>query len=379
MSVSPDEQPTSVDQAPVADSVIGVRDLDWEAIRRAVDRPAIAARMSGSVERLEALLERDGGPGMLFDADRTDPSDRAIRIAAVSETDPLWIIGDLHGDLLALEAALALIARESRDAAAPPRLIFLGDFIDDEGLALEVLLRVFELIADAPERVCVIAGNHDEALSFDGKRFASSVSPCDFADFLNANLEQPWIERAGKLALRLTAWAPRALFFPDGLLVAHGGFPLGDLHARLLETGDFNAPECLSDFVWARAHPKARRKLPNRFTRGSQFGYEDFADFCALSARLGRRVTHLVRGHDHVEERYAIYPAYQAHPVLTTVALSRRLPRESWGTFERAPTLARFVSGSLPLVFQLHPPAELVRDVFAAPAVGGDAGEQGAA
>ena len=52
--------------------------------------------------------------------------------------------------------------------SAPPRIVFLGDFFDDEGFGLEVLLRVFELILEAPERVCVIAGNHDEALSYDG-------------------------------------------------------------------------------------------------------------------------------------------------------------------------------------------------------------------
>ena len=137
---------------------------------------------------------------------------------------------------------------------------------------------------------------------------------------------------------------PRALFFPDGLLVAHGGFPLADLHQTLEETGDWNAPGCLSDFVWSRSQPKARKTMPNRFSRGSQFGYEDFADFCALSARLGRAVTHLARAHDHPEERYAIPPAYGAHPVLTTVALSRRLPSERFGPYERAPTLARVVT-----------------------------------
>jgi hypothetical protein len=110
------------------------------------------------------------------------------------------------------------------------------------------------------------------------------------------------------------------------LLIAHAGFPLTDLHARLEESGDWNDPACLSDFTWTRAHPTARKKMPNRFTRGSQFGREDFAAFCALSTRMGRPVTHMVRGHDHVEERYMIYPAYAAHPMLTTVALSRRLP-----------------------------------------------------
>ena len=231
-------------------------------------------------------------------------------------------------------------------------------------------MRLFELIVAAPQRICVIAGNHDEALSYDGSRFTSSVSPSDFADFLNANLADEWILRAGKVALRLTARAPRALFFPDGLLVAHGGFPLTDLHPALEDKRDWNDPACLADFVWARAHPRARRKMPNRFARGSQFGYEDFADFCALTARLGRPITHLVRGHDHVEDRYAIYPAYHAHPVLTTVALSRRLPREGFGPHERAPTLVHVVPGSLPQVYQLYPPADLINELFPPPSRG---------
>jgi len=323
--------------------------------------------MRAIVEPMEALLDRVGGPGMLFDGDRAHSADRAIRVSNMDDASPLWIIGDLHGDLLALESALAQIQQAAAPDGAAPRIIFLGDFIDDEGYGLEVLLRVFELIVEAPHRICVIVGNHDQALSYDGKQFASSVVPADFADFLNANRAHEWIERTGKLALRLTAHAPCALFFPDGLLVAHGGFPLLDLHPALVETGNWNDPKCLSDFVWSRAHPKARRKMPNRYSKGSQFGYEDFADFCALTARLGRPVTHMARGHDHVDERYAVYPAYHAHPVLTTVALSRRLNREQFGPFERAPTLARVIAGALPQVYQLFPPVELIAEVFPPP------------
>lgn len=351
-------------EVPAMPEVAAVNDLDWATVRSALDAVAIRARMPAIVREMEALLDRQGGPGLLFDSSRATAADRVINVLATDDA-PLWIIGDLHGDLLALEAALLHIRRTAVAEATPsPRLIFLGDFIDDEGLALEVLLRVFELILESPDRVCVLVGNHDEALSYDGVRFSSSVSPCDFADFLNARLADEHIVQTGKLALRLTARAPCALFLPNGLLVAHGGFPLVDLHAKLAETGDWNDPACLSDFVWARAHPKARRKLPNRYARGSQFGYEDFADFCALSTQLGRPVSHFVRGHDHVEERYAIYPAYRAHPLLTTVALSRRLPRETFGSYERAPTVARVLHGSLPQVYQMHPPAELIRELF---------------
>ena len=354
--------------APETPPVIDVEELDWQAVRNAVNPSAVRSRMRAIVEGMETLLDQADGPGMLFDTDRAYAADKAIQVSTINDASPLWFIGDLHGDLLALEAALAVMHDpRSQNGDAKPKIVFLGDLFDDEGFGLEVLLRVLELIADAPERVCVIAGNHDEALSYDGVRFASSVAPSDFMDFLNANLTHEWIERAGKLAVRLFAQAPRALFFPDGLLAAHGGFPLVDLHGRLADTKEWNDPMCLSDFVWTRAHPKARRKLPNRFTRGGQFGHEDFAEFCALSARLGRPVTHMVRGHDHVEERYEIYPAYRAHPVLTTVALSRRLSRENFGPYERVPTIARYIEGALPQIYRLHVPAEIIREVYPEP------------
>jgi hypothetical protein len=366
----PLQPPQSVPCEPIADlpppvpPVIDVPDLDWAAIRAVVDPSAVRARIRPIIEAMESLLDRAGGPGLLFDADREGVADRAIRVASLPDA-PLWFIGDLHGDLLALEAALDLIrSHAAHHAAAPPRIVFLGDLFDDEGFGLEVLLRVFELVIEAPERICLIAGNHDEALSYDGVRFASGVDPSDFAAFLNANLAHEWIERAGKVAVRVFAWVPRALFFPDGLLAAHGGFPLADLHGKLAETSDWNDPACLSDFVWTRAHPTARKKLPNRYSRGSQFGYEDFAAFCALSSDLGRPVTHMVRGHDHVEMSYAIYPAYRAHPLLTTVALARRLSRDRFGPYERAPSFARYVEQAVPQVYSLQIPGEIIRDVY---------------
>jgi Calcineurin-like phosphoesterase len=343
---------------------VDVHDLDWEGIAGALGADALRARMRTTVEQLESLLDSETGARMLFDDHRASSLDRVIRLPELSD-DPLWFIGDIHGDLLALDSALALIARESaRESHAPARTVLLGDLFDDGGYGLETLLRVFELILQRSRSVCLIAGNHDEALGYDGARFTATVTPSDFSEFLNENLAHEWIGRAGKLAVRVAAVAPRALFFPDGLLVAHGGFPLTDLHERLGDTGDWNDPRCLADFVWTRAHPRARRKLPNRTSRGCQFGYQDFADFCALSATLGRAVTHMVRGHDHVEERYEIYPAYAATPVLTTVALSRRLGRELFGPFVRVPTIARWIRGSLPQVYRLHIPEPQIRRCY---------------
>ena len=348
---------------PAIPPVVDVADLDWAAIRHAVLESGVHARMRDTVERMEMLIDGQHGPRLLFDADRASPDDRTIRVSALSADAPLWFIGDLHGDLLALEAALTLLRRDAADGPAP-RIVFLGDLFDDGGYGLEVLLRVFELILDSPSSVCFLAGNHDEALGYTGAGFTATVSPSDFSEFLNAHLGHEWITRSGKLAVRLASSAPRALFFPDGLLVTHGGFPLIDLHDHLRATRDWNDPRCLDDFTWTRAHPRARRKMPNRSSRGSQFGYEDFAAFCALAAELERPVTHMVRGHDHADERFEIYPAYAAHPVLTTVALSRRLPREMFGPHARVPTIARWIEGALPQVHRLLVPEPIVREFF---------------
>lgn len=363
---APPPHPEPPPPPPPVPAPVDVHDLDWDEVAASLAPGRQRARIKAIVEAFESLLDAEAGAQLLFDDQRNQVTDRALQVTALSDA-PLWFIGDLHGDLLALQAALALIDRESAGGSAEQaRIVFLGDLFDDGGYGLETLLRVFELILERPQSVCVVAGNHDEALAYDGARFTATVSPADFCQFLNDNVAHEWIGRAGKAAVRLMARAPRALFFPDGLLVAHGGFPLGDSHERLAASMDWNDPQCLSDFVWTRAHPKARRKMPNRMSRGSQFGYEDFAAFCALSTTLGRPVTHMVRGHDHVEERYEAYAAYAATPVLTTVALSRRLGREMFGSFVRVPTVARWIRGSLPQVYRLHIPESHVRACYAA-------------
>jgi hypothetical protein len=342
---------------PPISAPIDVVDMDWHAIcERGLD-PEQIPQIAEIVQALESSLDGREGLHLMFDEDRGSPLDKAIKISAQR---PLWFIGDLHGDLLALEAALALIEREVEPTGEKPGIVFLGDLFDDGGQALALLLRFYQLILEDPHRVCLLAGNHDEALQFEDGRFTSNVNPSEFAEYLNEHLSDEWIMRAGRLAIRLAERAPRALFFPDGLLAAHGGFPLVDLHERLRRNGDWNEPQVLEDFVWTRAHPTARKKLPNRYSRGSQFGYEDFAAFCTLSAELGRPVSHMIRGHDHVDDRYAIYGSNRPNPILTTVALSRRLARESTGPYARVPTIARFVSGALPQVYRLHvPPASV--------------------
>lgn len=364
-----------VEDAPAPDpafaaavNVLEVRELDWTAVRDAVMRPVSAERAERILARLEDRLAGGGPVGLAFEEYAAGPDDRAVVIGEDWPVGEVWFVGDLHGDLLALEAALQHIDRSGGGADA--RIVFLGDLFDDGVHAAEVVLRVFELLLDGPMRITVVTGNHDDAVQWEGGRFQSTVLPSDFTDWLNRASEErhPWAERLGRAIVHFFRRTPRALFFPDGLLVAHGGIPHTDLHPMLAEGGDWNDPRVLQDFVWLRAHPRARKRIPNRTTRGSEFGREDFAAFCEVATRAGRPVSRMLRGHDHVEERFEVFPAWTEHPALTINTLSHRLPREVFGGYERVPVVARWVRGELPEVRRLFIPPELIREIYPEPA-----------
>jgi hypothetical protein len=348
-------------------NVLEVRELDWDAIRAAVCNPFPRERAERIIQRMEQRLAGGGPVGLAFEEYADGPDDRAVLIGEDWPVGEVWFMGDLHGDLLALESALRHIDRSGGGADA--RIVFLGDLFDDGVHSAEVVLRVFELLLDGPLRVTVVTGNHDDAVQWENGRFRSTVLPSDFTDWLNQATADghPWAERLGRAIVHFFRRTPRALFFPDGLLVAHAGIPHTDLHAELAESGNWNDPRVLQDFVWLRAHPRARKRIPNRTTRGSEFGREDFAAFCDVATRMGRPVSRMLRGHDHVEERFAVFPSWTEHPALTINTLSHRLPREVFGPFERVPVVARWVRGELPEVRRLFIPAELIRDVYPEP------------
>ncbi len=357
-------RPASPAAAPAA-SVLEVRELDWDAIRDAVAHPPSGERAERIIAGMEERLSGGGPLGLAFEESAAGPGDRAIQIGDEWPLSEVWFIGDVHGDLLALEAALQHIDRSGGGPGA--RIVFLGDLFDDGRHAAQVVLRVFELLLNGPARITIVAGNHDEALAYADGRFQSTVLPSDFTDWLNRHADDPLAVRLGHVIIQFFARAPRALFFPDGLLVAHGGIPHTDLHEELAQSGNWNDPRILQDFVWLRAHPRARKRIPNRTTRGSEFGRDDFTAFCGVATRLGRPIERMLRGHDHVEERFAVYPAWVANPVLTMNTLSHRLPREVFGPYPRVPVVGKWVRGELPEVRRLFVPPELIQEIYPEP------------
>ena len=115
----------------------------------------------------------------------------------------------------------------------------------------------------------------------------------------------------------------------------------------------------------ARASPRASKKLPNRTSRGSQFGYEDFAAFCALSATLGTAGdAHGARPRPRrgaLRDLSGVCPDARCSPRWRCRGGSRA---RCSGRSSRVPTIARWIRGSLPQVYRLHIPEQHIRRCY---------------
>jgi hypothetical protein len=343
---------------PAQPSVVDVSADDKTAHRVPITAAGLRSRATEIVDWFRILLRSDG------------PTPFASMTCHVAWDIPIaedtWFIGDLHGDLLALECAIEVIQRLSK--AKPPRIVFLGDLFDDGGYPSETILRVLELACSSPGQITWIAGNHDDAFGYDAAQgqFYSTVIPCDFAELVNSSAEDSAHRQAGLVAAWLVQRLPRALLFEDGLLAAHGGFPLPDLWPSLAQAKDLSRPEALRDFTWARAHDRIRHKMPTRASRISDFGRDDLAGFASILTRLldGRPVHRFIRGHDHILERYGLHSTYQRMPMRTINSMSRRLPREIYGGYTRAPVIARQSPNQTPVIYRIHIPDDAVYSAY---------------
>jgi hypothetical protein len=312
------------------------------------------------LDRFEEYLMGQGLSRMPLYNFRTSASSRIIQIKDSTglENRQIWFVGDLHCDVLGLEAGLAYIREKDQEAGKKSFIVFLGDIFDDDSYNCEIMFRIIELLVgtgtEGQPDFCLLTGNHDESLVHNGQAFSSLVEPSQFSARLNDHTEDHDLNvHLGFLTILLFKHTARAIFFPNGLMATHGGFPLSDKWAKLDKPEDLDDPECLQDFVWTRAHMTAPRKRPNRWVKDSQFGHADFMGFCEYAAKiLEQPVSRMIRGHDHIEARYAVCQ----DSILTINTLSRRLSREVFGEFQRTPCIARYREGEgqLPEVHRLE-------------------------
>ena len=211
----------------------------------------------------------------------------------------LWLVGDVHGDLLAFEAILAHI-----DAQDPDRrdgIVLLGDLVDRGPYSAACLSLLLALACARPGLVLFMPGNHEMGLALCNGRFRSSVLPCDFAQWLDREQDHEDVRALGQACLHLAATGPHLLFLPGGIWAAHGGFPFRDLWPGLKNVQDLDSDRCRSDCVWGRFRPDVERRLVNRHTLSAEYGAGDLADWHEFLAKHMQTPVHtFIRGHDHV-------------------------------------------------------------------------------
>jgi len=250
---------------------------------------------------------------------------KVIRLSE-AEAGPIedwFFIGDIHGDFFALNSLI----RHAERTSPACRIFFLGDMVDRGDMPVECIFLLLDWGRRHPGRLAWIAGNHDIAVRHADATFHSEVIPGEFAEQLNLK-HGPFAdhEAIGRFFIDLAGHLPRAMLFPTGLFATHGGFPHTDRQAKGAACEDeatyldwLNAPSSLEDISWTRIH-RAPRKMPDRYSRGSEYGYRDFEAFCALKPEWFP-ATHMVTGHCHPPEGFALHPTYKLNPALTLLGL----------------------------------------------------------
>jgi serine/threonine-protein phosphatase PP1 catalytic subunit len=72
------------------------------------------------------------------------------------DAEPIMIVGDIHGNLQALNYII-----KQREKMGLENVLFLGDYVDRGPQGTEVLLKLFQMKLEDPERIFLLRGNHE--------------------------------------------------------------------------------------------------------------------------------------------------------------------------------------------------------------------------
>ena len=196
-------------------------------------------------------------------------------------------VGDAHGDLPALVAAVDAVRAKAAESGRGAFVIALGDAIDrgcDSAGCAAFLMRLARGLDPARKdaRLLFVRGDHDLGLSWNPatRTFSSLVEPAEWAEELGALPPHDPEREVARAWIEFVLGSPAAVLLrgeAEGALLAHGAVPHADLLPRLKTLADLGSPECDRDFAWCRLS-SARRKIPNRASLFCDVGLDDLAD-----------------------------------------------------------------------------------------------------
>ena len=344
---------------------------DFPGLKNGLTKESILNYAGENLEWVENWLKCHGTDEILFAWKDLTNGKIVVDDGGIGRND-IWYIGDLHGDILAAEAAVHFIL--GRNPAA--HIVFLGDLIDRQPYALEVFALVLKTAVEHPGQILWLEGNHDAGLFWKEEegagKFSSIWTPCEFADWLNQP-ENGKYGDLGKKFIEIAKELPCALFLRDGLFVVHGGIPCKSILTSLDPSG--MTVDTLRGESFLKSYYGTRIAHKRSSIGSNEAGYEQTEMFSMLSnAALGVPIRGILRGHDHPSEiqRYEFYSKGVTRdrdkdivPVLTFVSLSAWLPDERISPpFETDLLVAHHRNNAMPELVKLKLPAGLVESFW---------------
>ena len=313
------------------------------ALRRATDAADGTMRILGSAEH--AMASALGLAGRPIAGAARLPEDR-----------PVWILGDLRGDALALAAALAFV--DEADGGKDHGFVaVLGDWCGGTAGDAATTSMLLERFNAAPDRTLLLCGDREWLLAA-GDDAGLPVTPSGRDMPVPAEhrqLKRAWLDALAELVPNL----PVAALLPDGTLLAHGAVPRPSRLATVADWASLQSSvAALRDFAFGRLHARDDRVDAGDREGGVVAGAADFrASMAQLSRMAERPLNRLVRGQDAAPEGHRWFRTYGEGSVLTLTTMADRLGE---GAARRRPCVARLKGGRLRVV-QLEIPEDVAR------------------
>ena len=240
------------------------------------------------------------------------------KIVELQIPEKLVIIGDVHGDLRALNSILRKIKIDKFVLNHNNKIIFLGDYVDRGLRSVEVLHTICSLKIQHPHSVVLMRGNHEAPIEFPisshdlPKRMAER-----FGRRIGAEIYQTKIMKLFQLLYLIT-------IVEGELFLVHGGVPT-DLRDVVKKFNDISANEkgligeIMEEILWndPRTLPEGKEWENSRRGLGKHFSLDVTKKWLSIS-----NTKVIVRGHepcngfklDHDGRVLTLFSCNQAYP-----------------------------------------------------------------
>lgn len=193
----------------------------------------------------------------------------------------IYIVGDLHGNI----RDLIRILKQVNFLDSGVKILFLGDYVDRGEFSVEVITLLFSLIAQYPDRIFLLRGNHE----------FSSVN-------MNYGFKEQIVNLYGNSDLWeqfniVFNWLPIAAIINKNTFCVHGGISphlknINQISALKRPIASFQDNNLLSDLMWSDPSSNVSYYLHSERGFGCIFGSDAIIDFCR-----SQKMEQVIRAH----------------------------------------------------------------------------------